>query len=95
MKFLSSRVLRNQPGVVRDLAGDEDLVLTANGKPFAILVGIAEGEFEQTALAIRRARAQLAVSRMRKTAARRGIDRLSPRAIDAEIRAARSARPRR
>jgi antitoxin (DNA-binding transcriptional repressor) of toxin-antitoxin stability system len=95
MKFLSSRVLRNQPGVVRDLAGDDDLVLTANGKPFAILVGIAEDEFEQTAQAIRQARAQLAVSRMRKTAARRGVDRLSPRAIDAEIRAARAVRPRR
>ncbi len=94
MKFLSSRVLRNQPGVVRDLAGDDDLVLTANGKPFAILVGIAEDDFEQTVQAIRRARAQLAVSRMRKTAARRGVDRLSPRAINAEIRAARTARSR-
>jgi antitoxin (DNA-binding transcriptional repressor) of toxin-antitoxin stability system len=86
MKFLSSRVLRNQPGVVRDLAGDDDLVLTANGKPFAILVGIAEDDFEQTALA---------VSRMRKTAARRGVDRLSPSAINAEIRAARAARSQR
>ncbi len=95
MKFLSSRVLRNQPGVVRDLAGDDDLVLTANGKPFAILVGIAEDDFEQTAQAIRRARAQLAVSRMRKTAARRGVDRLSLRAINAEVRAVRAARSRR
>jgi antitoxin (DNA-binding transcriptional repressor) of toxin-antitoxin stability system len=79
---------------VRELARDEDLVLTANGKPVAILVGVAEQELEETALAIRRARAQLAVSRMRRGAARRGIDRMSPAAINAEIRATRTRRRR-
>ncbi len=92
MKFLSTRELRNRPGYVRDLAQKDDLVLTANGKPIAILLGVEEDELEETTRAIRQAKAQLALSRLRKQAARRGSDRMSPSAIDAEIRAARSRR---
>lgn len=92
MKFLSARDLRNRPGYVRELAREDDLVLTANGKPIAILVSVEDGEFEETARAIRQAKAQRALSRMRRQAVRRGIDRLPPKAIDAEIRAVRSKR---
>lgn len=94
MKFLSARVLRNRPGYVRKLVRRDDLVLTTNGKPVAILVGVEEGEFEETAQAIRRAKAQLAVSRMRRRAARRGLQRLPLSAINAEIRAVRLRRKR-
>lgn len=90
MKFLSTRELRNRPGFVRELAQKEDLVLTANGKPIAMLVGIGEGELEETARLIRQARAQRALSRMRRQAARRGLDKTSSSVIAAEIRAVRS-----
>lgn len=92
MKFVSTRELRNRPGYVRNLAQKDDLVLTTNGKPVAILLGIEEGELEETARAVRQAKAQLALSRLRKQAARRGADRMSASAIDAEIRAVRSRR---
>ena len=92
VKFLTTRDLRNRPGYVRELARKDDLVLTANGKPVAILVGVEGDEFEETARAIRQAKAQRALSRMRRQAAKRGLDRLSPSAIDAEIRAVRSRR---
>ena len=92
MKFLSTRDLRNRPGYVRDLAREDDLVLTANGKPVAILVGVEDDEFEETAWAIRQAKAQRALSRMRGQASRRGLDRLATAALDAEIRAVRSKR---
>ena len=92
MKYLSTRDLRNRPGYVRELAQNDDLVLTANGKPIAILVGVEDDEFEETARAIRQARAQRALSRMRSRAAQTGVDRLSPRAIAAEIAAVRSKR---
>lgn len=92
MKFLSTRELRNRPGYVRNLAQKDDLVLTANGKPIAILLGVEEDELEETARAVRQARAQLALSRLRKQAARQGTDRMSASAIDAEIRAVRSRR---
>ena len=92
MKFVSTRELRNRPGFVRNLAQKDDLVLTTNGKPVAILLGIEEDELEETARAVRQAKAQLALSRLRKQAARRGADRMSASAIDAEIRAVRSRR---
>ena len=94
MKFLSTRELRNRPGYVRELAQEDDLVLTANGKPVALLLGVAEGELEETARAIRQAKAQLALSRLRKRAARRGTQETSLSAINAEIRAVRSKRKR-
>jgi hypothetical protein len=92
MKFLSTRDLRNRPGYVRNLVQKDDLVLTANGKPIAIILGIAEDELEGTARIIRQAKAQLALSRLRKPAARRGVDRMPASAIDGEIRAVRSRR---
>ncbi|MGI8783628.1 MAG: type II toxin-antitoxin system Phd/YefM family antitoxin [Acidobacteriota bacterium] len=92
MKFMSTRDLRNRPGYVREMAQKDDLVLTANGKPIAILVGVEDDEFEEMVRAIRQAKAQRALSRMRRQAARRGVERLSSSAIDAEIRAVRSRR---
>ena len=94
MKFLSTRDLRNRPGYVRAQAAKDDLVLTANGKPVAILVGIDDDGFEEAVRAIRQAKAQRALSRMRRKAATRALDRLSPAAIGAEIRAVRSRRKR-
>jgi antitoxin (DNA-binding transcriptional repressor) of toxin-antitoxin stability system len=94
MKFLSTRELRNRPGFVRELAQKEDLVLTVNGKPIAMLLGVEEGELEETVRAVRQARAQRALSRMRRQAAKRGLEKTSPAAIDAEIRAVRAKRKR-
>ena len=92
MKFLSTRDLRNRPGYVRGLVQKDDLVLTTNGKPIAILLGVEEDELEETAHAIRQAKAQLALGRLRKMAGRRGSERMSASAIAAEIRAVRSKR---
>ena len=92
MKFVSTRELRNRPGFVRELARNDDLVLTANGKPIALLLGIEEDELEDTARAIRQAKAQQALSRMRRQAADRGLDRTSLSTINAEIGAARRKR---
>ena len=92
MTFLSTRDLRNRPGFVRAQAAKDDLVLTANGKPVAILVGVDDDGFEETARAIRQAKAQRALSRMRRKAAEQALDRLSPAAVAAEIRVVRSRR---
>lgn len=94
MQFLSTRELRNRPSFVRELAQKEDLILTVNGKPIAMLLGVEEGELEETVRAVRQARAQRALSRMRREAAKRGLDKTSPSAVDAEIRAVRSKRKR-
>lgn len=92
MKFVSTRDLRNQPGLIRKLAQKEDLVLTANGKPVAVLIGVEEDDLEETTRVVRQARAQRALSRMRREAARRGVQRSPSSKIEAEIRAVRSHR---
>lgn len=94
MKFISTRELRNRPGAVRELAQKEDLVLTSDGKPIAILMGIEDDDVEQAAQILRQARAQRALSRMRSSASRLGAASLSPRDVEREIRAVRRQRKR-
>ena len=92
MKFVSTRELRNRPGFVRELVQKEDLVLTADGKPIAILLGIEEDDLEETALIIRQTKAQRAVARMRRQAGQNSRVPTSARAIDTEIQAVRRKR---
>ena len=92
MKFLSTRDLRNRPGFVRELARKDDIVLTANGKPIALLLGLEDDDFEETAQAIRQARAQRTLSRMRRQAESKGISDMSLSRINGEVRAVRSKR---
>jgi antitoxin (DNA-binding transcriptional repressor) of toxin-antitoxin stability system len=93
MKFVSVRELRNRPGRVWSTLSRGDVVLTANGKPMGVLIGVDEGRLGDTVEAIRRAKAILAVSQMRLKAAQTGTDRLSLADINREIRAVRRRRP--
>lgn len=94
MRFISIRDLRNQPGRVWKELERGDLVLTSNGKPVGVLVGVEQTELARTLATLRRVRAQLAVSRMRKRAADGGLDRLSPEQVDREVKATRRLRKR-
>jgi prevent-host-death family protein len=93
MKFVSSREIRVNPRPVFEAAeeGDE-VVITSRGKPVALLVGVDGEDLEETIRLVRRARAQAAVSRMRRAASRKGSDNLSREEIEAEIAVARSER---
>jgi antitoxin (DNA-binding transcriptional repressor) of toxin-antitoxin stability system len=97
MKFVSIRELRSNAAALREeLAEAKELVLTVSGKPFALLTPIGSGDLEREVMAVRRARARLAVDKMREAAKRRGLDRLTPNEIDALIaKTRRSRRPRR
>lgn len=93
MTFVSIRDMRTRPGEVWQQLQDEgDLIVTSSGRPFALMIA-AEGEdLEALLLALRRARAQLAVSKMRRQVGEAGLDRMAMDDIDAEIRQARSER---
>ena len=93
MAFVSIRDMRTRPGEVwQQLQAEGDLILTSSGRPFALMIA-AEGEdVEDLRFALRRARAQLAVSRLRKQAAAAGTDRFSAAEIEAEISQARNGR---
>jgi prevent-host-death family protein len=94
MKFVSTRELRINPGPV--LAGVQEVghevVVTSHGKPVALMVGVTGDDFEDTLQALRRARAQVAVSRLRAHSQRQGLDALDTEEVNEEIRAVRSAR---
>jgi prevent-host-death family protein len=93
MEFVSVRDLRIQPGQVwKRLAETGELIITSNGKPIALLSGVTDATLEQTLTALRRARAQVAVSQLRAAAQTRGADKMTMREIDAEIKAARRER---
>ncbi|HXV97086.1 MAG TPA: type II toxin-antitoxin system prevent-host-death family antitoxin [Anaerolineae bacterium] len=95
MEFITVRDLRVHPGQVWDrLAQQQDIVVTSNGRPIALLTRISEDEVEETLIALRRARAQLAVSRMRTVAAQTNANRMTAEEIEAEIKETRQNRPR-
>jgi antitoxin (DNA-binding transcriptional repressor) of toxin-antitoxin stability system len=95
MKFISIRDLRSDTaGLRRDLAADREIVLTANGRPIAVMTGVNPDTVEDELLAIRRARARAALARMRSRAAAEGVARLAPKEVDDIIARARRSRHR-
>ena len=90
MKFVTVRDLRLTPGKVWELAKQERrIVLTANGRPMAILTGVDENSLEEDLDAIERAQALVALDRIHQDSLERGIDRISEREIDIEINSVR------
>lgn len=93
MEFISIRDLRIRPRDVWQLLREkQDLILTSSGKPIALLIDLENEDVEETLMAVRRARAQLAVSAMRRRAAQQELDHLSDEEIEAEIAAVRRER---
>jgi hypothetical protein len=95
MRFMSAREFRVNTGTMRrDLDRDEEVVLTANGRPFAIVSAVHPESFDRELLAIRGARARVALDRVRESAARSGTADLSVAQVDAVIANTRRARSR-
>jgi antitoxin (DNA-binding transcriptional repressor) of toxin-antitoxin stability system len=96
MKFVSVRELRSKTAALRkDLEEEQEIVLTANGRPFAVVSRVEPDALEQELQAIRRARAAAAVARIRAAAKTKGLNRLTMADIDrliAETRQRRVAR---
>lgn len=90
MKFVSSREIRVNPRPVFENLENQEVVLTTRGKPVALLLSVSGDDLEETVQLVRRAKAQAATSRMRKSAAERGSNKLSQEEIAEEIDATRS-----
>ena len=73
---------------MENLSADGETIITNNGKPAAILLGIADGNFEETIEAIRQAKAIIAFNSMRNKAV--AEDYMSDEEIEKEIAAARN-----
>jgi len=93
MKFITIRELRSSTARLRkDLQSEGEVVVTANGRPFAVMTRVEPDNVEEEILAIRRARARGALSRIRAKAVADGLDRLTIDEIDAIISQARRER---
>lgn len=89
MRFVSVRELSTKPKEVWKKIKHDEVVITLNGKPIAILSGVSEASLEYELLAIRRGRALLALEDMQRSAAARGLSRWTDEQIKAEIKAVR------
>jgi antitoxin (DNA-binding transcriptional repressor) of toxin-antitoxin stability system len=93
MRFVSVRELRSKSAELwRDLPVEGQMVVTSNGKPVAILSAVDETNVEESAAAIRRARALQAVQSIQLASVTAGTDRMTMDEIDVEIQAVRRAR---
>lgn len=91
MKFLSVRELRRRFSQAwKSLAEEQELVLTSNGRPIAILSSVSEETLEETLSAIRRARAVAAVTESQRRAAELGTNQITLEEIHREIEAVRA-----
>ena len=93
MKFVTVRDFRIRPGNVwKKLEENEEVVITSSGKPIALLTSISDVDFDEKLRLLRRTKAELAVSKMRKIAIKKGISNLGKKEIESEIIAARRTR---
>jgi prevent-host-death family protein len=94
MRFISVRDLNTKPKEIWNRVKDEEVVITSNGKPIALLSGVTEETLEKSLRAIRRSRALIALEEMQKKSIELGLDKLTTAEIESEIRAARKNRRR-
>jgi antitoxin (DNA-binding transcriptional repressor) of toxin-antitoxin stability system len=94
MRFISVRDLNTKPKEVWSKIKEEELVVTSNGKPVALLSGVTEETLEKTVRAIRRSRALIALEEMQKKSIQLGLDKLTESQIESEIQAVRKSRRR-
>ncbi len=74
MNFYSIRDLRtDSKSMWQDLSSGDEVVLTNNGKPSALIIDIPEGSFDEVVQAVRQAKAMIALNNMRRRAAMAGF----------------------
>lgn len=89
MNFYSVRDLRTDSKKMwQDLTSGDEIVLTNNGKPSALIIDIPEGSFDEIVQAVRQAKAMIALNSMRRKAAKAGY--MSDEDIEALIDEARN-----
>ncbi len=74
MNFYSVRDLRTDTkNMWEKLSSGDEIVITNNGKPSALMISIPDGDFDETVQAVRQAKAMIALNRMRRKAAKAGF----------------------
>jgi antitoxin (DNA-binding transcriptional repressor) of toxin-antitoxin stability system len=92
MRFISVREMNTRPKEIWEKIKEEELVITSNGKPIALLSAVSEDTLEKTLRMIRRSRALMALEEMQKKSLASGLDKMKDVEIEAAIRAIRKTR---
>lgn len=93
MDFVTVRELRAESAKVwKKLESGEEIVITRNGKPFALLVHTEPSELQEQLRALRWAHFDRLLAEQHKRAVESGLDKMTMEEIDAEIAAVRRER---
>ncbi len=93
MKFITVRDLRTSPAKIwKDLPEEQEMIITNNGKPIALMTPLDDSDIEETISAVRKARAMNAVRQMQMQSLKNGNADMSADDIEKEITALRSAK---
>jgi hypothetical protein len=87
MRFISVRELRSD--FWKSVLPEEDMVLTAKGRPVAILTRVNEDTYEKELDAIKRSRALKALDRVHRDSVMKGRHKITDEEIQTEIDAVR------
>jgi hypothetical protein len=96
MDYIAVNELKRPRAVRERLAAAEEMILTSNGRPMAVIMYVDEQDDPEDVLtAARAARSQIALRRIRERARRTGAAKMAATEIDGVIAATRrDRRPR-
>ena len=90
MKFITVRDIRTSPAQIwKQLPEEQEMVITNNGKPIALLTPLSDVDLEETLKAVRKARAINAVRAIRETSRKNGNSEMCYEEIEKEIKESR------
>jgi antitoxin (DNA-binding transcriptional repressor) of toxin-antitoxin stability system len=89
MSYIAVKDLKNSRSLREKLEKERELILTKDGQPFALLIGVTADNVEDSLKEVRRAMFSKAVARARKKAA---ISQVDNKEIDAVIAKSRKSR---
>lgn len=93
MKFITVRDFRTTPAKIwKELGIEQELVITQNGKPIALLTPLSDSSMEETISAVRKARAVTAVKNIQEHSFQNKLSDLSLDEINKEIRETRKSK---
>ena len=96
MDFVTTKELRAESGKVwAKLEAGEEIVITRNGKPFALMVHTESASLEADLRSIRAERFAESVRKLQQNSVEQKLDKMTMEEIDAEIALARKARKER
>lgn len=93
MRFITVRDFRTASASIwASLPNEQEMIITNNGKPVALLTPLTDKTLEETISAVRRAKAINAVKLLQQQSVKNKTDKITLEEINAEIKTERKKR---